>query len=154
MSYYAAEGQISRSPIEGGIEISAEQYQEALDGMMAGKIVTINGGFAVIDPPPPPPEPEPEPPTLDEVVEFFRHAIQAHVDAQVRTRQYESGVSLASYAASTNPRWAAEAAVFIAWRDAVWAHAYTELDKVMDGEREQPTVEDFIAELPDIEWPE
>lgn len=27
---YAASGQISQSPIEGGIEITAEQYQEAL----------------------------------------------------------------------------------------------------------------------------
>lgn len=57
---YAINGQISQSPIEGGIEITQAQYQEALAGMQAGKVVSIDGGFAVIDPPEPEtPEPEP-----------------------------------------------------------------------------------------------
>jgi hypothetical protein len=57
---YAAENQISMSPIEVGIEITQEQYQEALAGIMSGQIVTVAGGFAVIDRPEPEPEPEPE----------------------------------------------------------------------------------------------
>jgi len=65
MSYFAAEGRISREPIEDGIEISAEQYQDALDGMLAGRHVTIDGCFAVIDEPAPEPEPEPEPQPID-----------------------------------------------------------------------------------------
>jgi len=32
----------------------------------------------------------------------------------------------------------------------VWAYAYAELAKVMAGEREQPTVETFLAELPQM----
>lgn len=56
---YAANNQISTSPIEGGIEITTEQYGQALAGMQQGKIVTIDGGFAVIDPPAPPPAPDP-----------------------------------------------------------------------------------------------
>lgn len=86
-------------------------------------------------------------------VEAFRLAIQAHVDAQAQGRRYDNGNSLASYVASTNPEWAAEAQAFVAWRDAVWFYAYTELDAVMAGEREQPTIEDFIGELPEIVWP-
>lgn len=86
-------------------------------------------------------------------VETFRAAIQQHVDAQAQSRRYDTGNSLASYVASTNETWAAEAQVFVAWRDAVWLYAYAELDKVMAGEREQPGVEDFIGELPVIEWP-
>lgn len=61
---YAHDGQISQSPIDGGIEITQEQYQEALAGMLIGKVVTIEGGFAVVDPPEvsePVPEPEPIP---------------------------------------------------------------------------------------------
>lgn len=60
---YAAESQISQAPIEGGIEITEQQYQEALAGMLDGKIVSIGNGFAVIDPPEPegPEEPEQEP---------------------------------------------------------------------------------------------
>lgn len=87
-------------------------------------------------------------------IELFRTAIQAHVDQTAQSRLYDSGNSLASYVASTNTIWAAEAAAFVAWRDAVWLHAYADLDKVMAGEREQPSVEDFIGELPAIEWPE
>lgn len=68
-------------------------------------------------------------------------------------RRYDGGVSLASYVASGNPAWAAEAQAFVAWRDAVWAYAYAELDKVQAGQREQPGVEAFLADLPQIEWP-
>ena len=87
-------------------------------------------------------------------VERFRSVIQAHVDAAAATRLYDTGNSLASYVSSTNPEWAAEATAFVSWRDAVWAYAYAEMDRVMAGEREQPTVEEFIGELPVIEWPE
>jgi len=51
------------------------------------------------------------------------------------------------------PQWAAEAAAFAAWRDAVWTYAYAELAKVQAGQRAQPTVTDLIAELPAIIWP-
>lgn len=89
-------------------------------------------------------------------IEDYRIAIQAHVDAVAVGRLYDSAVSLASYATSTNPAWADEAAAFIAWRDEVWIFAYAELAKVTADppQREQPTVEDFIAELPGIEWPD
>lgn len=97
--------------------------------------------------------PEPEPPTPEQVVEAFRYAIQSHVDAQAVSRRYDNGNSLATYVNSTSPDWAAEAIAFVAWRDAVWAYAYTEMDKVLDGEREQPTIEGFISELPEIVWP-
>lgn len=59
---YAANGQISRAPIEGGIEITEAQYQEALAGILQGWIVSIDGGFSVTEPEPEPePETEPEP---------------------------------------------------------------------------------------------
>ena len=87
------------------------------------------------------------------LVEAFRAAIQSHVDTVATSRRYDSAVSLASYVASGNPAWAAEAQAFVTWRDAVWAYAYTELDKVLDGLRRQPGIGEFIAELPVIEWP-
>lgn len=85
-------------------------------------------------------------------VEAFRAAIQFHVDNTARSRNYDGGNALASYVASTNPQWAAEAQTFVAWRDAVWLYAYAELDKVILGEREQPTIETFIGELSAVEW--
>lgn len=40
--------------------------------------------------------------------------------------------------------------------DAVWSYAYAELDKVTaePPERDVPSIEDFIAELPAMSWPE
>ncbi|CDP52359.1 hypothetical protein [Devosia sp. DBB001] len=61
--YFAGEGRISQDdPIAGGIEITDEQYAEALAGMLVGKAVQIKDGVLVVDfPKPPDPDPEPEP---------------------------------------------------------------------------------------------
>lgn len=63
---YAHNNQISQDPIEGGIEITAAQYQEALVGMCQGKVVSIDGGFSVAAPVVPEPE-VPPPLTLSEI---------------------------------------------------------------------------------------
>lgn len=96
------------------------------------------------------PEIEPEPPTLAD----YENAIQGLVDTTATEKMFRDGVTLASYVASTNPQWAAEAQTFVAWRDAVWAYSYAELAKVQAGEREQPTPEEFLEELPAIAWPD
>lgn len=95
------------------------------------------------------PLPVRRPPSIDD----YRRAIQAHVDSAAQARSYDSGITCASYLGSTVPAWAAEASAFVAWRDAVWAYAYTELAKVEAGEREQPTVTEIIGELPAMVWP-
>lgn len=150
---WAADNRVSTSPIEGGIEITEAEYQAALEGIMEGKIVSIEGGvFALVDPPPPEPEPEPESPTLED----YRAAIRAHVDATAQARDYDNAVSCASYVNSTNPQWAAEAQAFVAWRDAVWAYVFAELAKVENGQRPQPAIEEFVGELTaavPMEWP-
>ncbi|MGF7005786.1 hypothetical protein [Aminobacter sp. BE322] len=92
-------------------------------------------------------EPEPTPNADD-----YKKAIVALLDAKARERRYDNAVSISTYVNSTNPQWVAEASVFVAWRDEVWAYAYAELDKVTNGLRPQPTVEDFLAELPSIGW--
>jgi hypothetical protein len=50
---YAAEGQISTDPIDGGIEITDEQYAEAINAVISGKVIKIeNGQMVIADPPP------------------------------------------------------------------------------------------------------
>jgi len=95
-----------------------------------------------------PPAPEEPLPT----VEMYQNAIQATVDAAAQSKQFNDGVTLASYKDSTNPIWAAQATAFIAWRDQVWAYSYAQLAEVEAGQREQPSIADFIVELPAIEW--
>ncbi|QNP78411.1 hypothetical protein [Agrobacterium tumefaciens] len=83
----------------------------------------------------------------------YENAIQNLVDSTARERQFRDGVTLASYTASTKPKWAAEAQTFVAWRDNVWFYAYGELAKVQAGQREQPTVDEFLTEITPISWP-
>ncbi|CAM3509475.1 hypothetical protein G6L26_007265 [Agrobacterium radiobacter] len=103
--------------------------------------------------------------TADEIAEFeeqlpqsptiteYENAIQSLVDRTARERQFRDGVTLASYIGSTKPKWAAEAQAFVAWRDNVWFYAYGELAKVQAGQRQQPTVEQFLGEISPIAWP-
>ncbi|MEN5277300.1 hypothetical protein ABE527_10145 [Brucella sp. TWI432] len=85
--------------------------------------------------------------------DVYRLEIQAMIDAKARERQYDNGSTLASYVNSTIKQWSIEAQSFVAWRDAVWLYALSELDKVQKGERDQPTIKKFMAELPAFGWP-
>ncbi len=96
-----------------------------------------------------PSEPPEAPPTITD----YENAIQNLVDSTARERQFRDGVTLASYTASTKPKWAAEAQAFVAWRDNVWFYAYGELAKVQAGQRPQPTVGQFLDEIAPIAWP-
>jgi len=91
-------------------------------------------------------------PGLDPV-DVYRLEIQAMIDRKAQEKQYDSGATIASYVNSTVPKWVGDAQAFVAWRDSVWLYTFAELDKVQSGEREQPNVEDFLAELPVLEWP-
>lgn len=66
MTYYAFDGGVATTNRTGAIEISALQYQEAIVGMIAGKIVSVAGGFSVAPPAAPQTE-APAAPTLDEL---------------------------------------------------------------------------------------
>lgn len=61
---YAANGVVQQDPIREGVEITDEQYNEAIEGMCAGLMVTIDGGFKIVPVPDPepviPPAPTPE----------------------------------------------------------------------------------------------
>jgi hypothetical protein len=81
-------------------------------------------------------------------------AIEAHVDATARQRLYSGAVSAASYLGSTEPMWAAEAAAFVAWRDAVWAWALAQLALFQGGAPMPGTIAQFLAEAPPMNWPE
>ncbi|WP_425639916.1 hypothetical protein [Agrobacterium radiobacter] len=94
-----------------------------------------------------------EPAAVSPSITDYENAIQNLVDSTARERQFRDGVALASYTASTKPKWAAEAQAFVAWRDNVWFYAYGELAKVQAGQRPQPTVEQFLAEIAPIAWP-
>lgn len=80
-------------------------------------------------------------------------AVQGHLDATARSHYYDGILSLASYAASNNPPFAAEGRAGADWRDAVWLHCYGVLDDVTNGLRPVPTPDELINELPVMVWP-
>ena len=79
-------------------------------------------------------------------------AVQDHMDATVQTRGYDNINSACSYATSTDAVFLAEAQACVAWRDKVWRYCYDTLAEVLAGERDIPTAEELITELPELVW--
>ncbi|MET0549722.1 MAG: hypothetical protein ABW002_10680 [Xanthomonas sp.] len=91
--------------------------------------------------------------TRADLVAETKARIGAWLDEVARSRGYDSIVSCASYAASTNEQFRAEAAAAIAWRDAVYAKGYELLASTPEG---VDTPEAVLALLPQpaaFGWP-
>ena len=82
-----------------------------------------------------------------ELLAMFSSAIQGHLDAKARERQYDGIQTAITYREDPNPAFAAEGAALFSWRSSVWTYATAELDKVAGALRSVPTVEDFIVEI-------
>ena len=93
--------------------------------------------------------PAPPAPTEAEVVASYQAAVQNELDAYAVSMKYESILSMASYANSTNDQFKAEALAALAWRDNVWSSCYATLAAVQAGTQPMPVlVEAFVATLP------
>ena len=93
------------------------------------------------------------PPTPEEQLEALTLAIQAHLDAFARTRNYDGIMSAATYATSTVEKFRAEGQYAVEARDLTWAKGYEIMGAVMSGARPMPTLDEVIAELPALAWP-
>jgi hypothetical protein len=100
------------------------------------------------------PEPEPPAPTPEEIQARLVAAVQGYLDKKAKERGYDGILSACSYASSTDAVFAAEGQACLAWRDEVWRKCYEVLDAVTAGERDVPTAEELLAELPALTWPE
>lgn len=85
--------------------------------------------------------------------EDYSSAIRLHLDRKAAERGYDSIHTAIGYRGDPNAKYAAEAEALFAWRSVVWTYATAELAKVMNGKRQQPTIEALIAELPAFVWP-
>lgn len=92
------------------------------------------------------------PPALPTVPDYVA-AVQSRLDTFARMRNYDGILSACTYAASAVPRFAAEGAYAVTARDSTWAKCYDLMDQVQAGTIPQPTLEQFAAMLPALEWP-
>lgn len=99
--------------------------------------------------------PEPaDPVAVPSIKSELAAAVQAHLDAKARERNYDGILSLCTYATSTNTTFAAEGQAGVVWRDACWAKCYEVMQSVIAGTRAVPTAAELIAELPVFTWGE
>lgn len=85
--------------------------------------------------------------------------VQRLLDSKANEKNYDSGVTCASYSNSTNEKFKTEANKFIAWRDSVWTTCYEVLAKVEVGEKYSsswvdiiPTTDELKSVLPVLLW--
>ena len=128
------------------VEITVEQHQALLAGQSEGKLITAdeNGKPVLQDPPPP---------TAEQIIAQYDAAVQKRLEDFAKTRNYTNILSACSYATSTNPKFAAEGQYAVEARDATWAKCYEVLAAVEAGSRPMPTLDELLAELPVLTWP-
>lgn len=96
------------------------------------------------------------PPPVDPIEELtdeqkqilLDRAIQRRLNEGARAWGYDSMDRAATYVSSTRPKWAAEAAALIAWRDDTWDTAHAIRQAVLAGDRPIPTEAELLSELP------
>ena len=128
------------------VEITEAEHAALIEGQSNGKrIVADESGRPILKGPPPP--------TTEQTVAQYMAAVQKHLDDFARTQNYDGILSAASYATSTVPKFAAEGQYAVEARDATWAKCYEVLAAVEAGSRPMPTLDELLAELPVLTWP-
>jgi hypothetical protein len=128
------------------VEITEAEHAALIEGQSMGKVIVAdeNGRPILQDPPPP---------TAEQIVAQYTAAVQKHLDDFARTRGYDGILSAATYATSTVPKFKAEGQYAVEARDATWAKCYEVLAAVESGSRPMPTLDELLAELPVLTWP-
>lgn len=84
---------------------------------------------------------------------YFTTFVQNYMDSKVKERNYDSvHTCIGTYIDSPIKRFADEAKAVKDWVSYVWEKCYVIIDEVKAGERELPTEETLIEELPELVW--
>ena len=92
--------------------------------------------------------------TAEEIQKRLTDGVQKWMDAKVQERNYDSvHTCVGTYLYSPIEKFRLEAEAVRDWVSYVWAKCYAILAEVEEGVRAIPTLEEVIAELPQLEWP-
>ena len=143
--FYTAEIHGDNIPAD-AVEITEAEHAALIEGQSQGKVIVADESGRPILQDPPPPSPE-------QIVAQYTAAVQKRLDDFARTRGYDGILSAATYATSTVPKFAAEGQYAVEARDATWAKCYEVLAAVEAGSSPMPTLDELLAELPVLTWP-
>jgi len=87
------------------------------------------------------------------LMDSYSAAVQNLLDSTAKEKGYNNIISMTSYVNSGNAKWASEAAVAIAWRDACWNESLVQMGNYL-ASGNKPSKEGFLAAMPTPNWPE
>lgn len=91
--------------------------------------------------------------TMTQLAKKATEYVQGRLDQFANSRGYDGILSACSYKDSTNPAFAADAAIAIPKRDQAWTNLHAYLADVQSGVKPVPTsVQDITAQLPELVW--
>jgi hypothetical protein len=93
-------------------------------------------------------------PTLAERKAVLLAAVDAHLNAAATAKGYDSILAASLRAALPASAFHAEGVAFGTWMDAVYAKCYEVLAQVLAGEIEEPTRDELLAMLPELQLAE
>lgn len=123
----------------GAVELTDEQYARLASGLYI-----LQGGDVV-----PVPVRALSP---AEIIAQYTTALDTHIDAVARADKWDSRITCALRAGYPN-QWQAKGIAFGVWMDACYTQAYQIMADVQAQTRTLPSIEEFIAEMPVMEWP-
>ena len=92
---------------------------------------------------------------IEELRAYFLQAAQDHLDVISHEKGFDSALTCISYINSKNLDRRVYAALMNDYRDTIWDYCEKVFDDVMAGRRTIPaSAEEFIAELPKLNWQE
>ncbi len=89
----------------------------------------------------------------NDLIAIYTRELDAYIDNTAKADRWDSRITCVARASYENP-WQAKAIAFGIWMDTCYALAYQILAEVETGARPMPTVAEFIAAMPVMEWPE
>lgn len=87
--------------------------------------------------------------TPEKITAIYEQALDNMLNSVAHAHRYNDRFTFAIRAAYPGP-WQAEGLAFAQWMDTCNAQAYQMLQDVLDGKIPQPTVEEFLASLPEF----